>query len=207
MRRLTRGIVAMNIALSISHNHKTGLTFAILNGYSELQQAFIREQIKSMAPLARHPLFVPIIFMAHMQRLLNLERKRLWTELIYAETASGQTGAPIVNHRLYSEQIQDFGIITKDVLGVMQCASAWISHSEALLLAIEAIQESVDYMSSAASESRVGPPIGISNKLKESLKIIRHKSKVMLWDFQYFDKRAQAQMTAVYIFSNRDIIV
>ena len=205
MTRHTRGIVAMSIALSVSHDLSTGLTYAIVHGYSELQQAFIGEQIKSMASLARHPLLLPILFTAHMQRLLSVQRRQLWTQLLRAETASGQTGVPAVNGHLFSPQTPNFDTITKRVLGIMQCASAWITHSNALLLGIDAIQESVDYITSTSSDSRKDPSAKTTDTLKEWLDLVRHKSKVMLWDFEFFDKRAQAQMTAVISLSRRVI--
>ena len=115
MRRPTRGILAMDIALSISHDPATGMTSALLLGCSDIQQAFIHEQIKTFAGLASHPLLLPLLFSAHQEQLLNREKDRLWRSLLEVETASGQTGAPAVGIYRRSTDSQDYAGITKDV--------------------------------------------------------------------------------------------
>jgi hypothetical protein len=103
----------MNIALPMSHDPSNGMTCGLLLGCSDIQQAFIHEQIKTHAMLASHPLLLPILFTAHLQQLLNKERKKLWKSLPQVETASGQTGAPIIDRHLYPKSPKTMGTSPK----------------------------------------------------------------------------------------------
>jgi hypothetical protein len=197
MRRSTRGILAMNIALSISHDPSNGMTCGLLLGCSDIQQAFIHEQIKSHAMLASHPLLLPILFTAHQQQLLNRERKLLWVSLLGVETASGQTGVPTIGVHLFPNESQDYGNITKHILGIIQVASAWESYSKALLLGIESIQDCLTHINNNTLDLRKDTIEASAAIFIEWLTSITHKSNVMLWDLQFINKRAQAQMTAV----------
>jgi hypothetical protein len=194
MRRSTRGIIAMNIALSISYNASSGLTCALLLGCSDIQEAFVSEQIKAYSALASHPLLLPILLTTYQLRLLRRETKRLWRRLLKVETESKQTGAPVINSRFHPKKRIDYDSITKDVLGVIQLTVSWESYTQALLLGIESIQESISYIDAKTSY----PAAGI---LAERLIFLFHESKIMLWDFQLIDKRGQAQMIAVSLSS------
>jgi hypothetical protein len=197
MRRTTRGILALNISLSLSHDPSTGMTSGLLLGCSDIQQAFIYEQIRTLATLASHPLLLPVLFSAHQHQLLNRERKKLWVSLLKVETESGQTGAPVIGSHMFQKKSKDYGRITKNVLGVIQIASAWESYSKALILGIDTIQENLVYLSDMTTDSRKTAVKATATILTEWLISVRHKSNVMLWDFEFIDKRAQAQMTAV----------
>ena len=197
MRRSTRGILAMNIALSISYDPNSGLSSALLLGCSDTQQSFVREQLKTNYALADHPLILPILFTTYQRRLLNKERKRLWVSLLEVETQSGRTGAPAIGSRVPQDQLRDYESITNGVLGIIQLTAAWESYTKALLLGIESIQESITYNSAKAPVSRKAKVEAAAVVLSEWLTFVSHKSNVMLWDIQFIHKRAQAQMTAV----------
>lgn len=187
----------MNIALSISHDPGTGKTSALLLGCSDLQQAFIREQIKTLGGLVSHPLLLPVLFSAHQEQLLNREKDRLWVLLLEVETDSGQTGAPALGIYRSSIDAQDYDNITKRVLGVIQLASSWEMRTKELILGLEAIQESLDHLATITPEARKAALQESSGVLLEWLRYTLHKSNVLVCELQYIEKRAQAQMTAV----------
>jgi len=173
------------------------MTYGLLLGCSDIQQAFIREQIKTLAALASHPLLLPVLFSAHQQQLLNRERKKLWVSLLKVETESGQTGAPVINSNIFQKKSNDYGRITKHVLGVIQIGSAWESYSKALILGVDSIQENIIYLNDLTTEPRKAAVKAAATILTEWLTSVRHKSDVMLWDFEFIVKRGQAQMNAV----------
>jgi hypothetical protein len=187
----------MNISLSLSYNPSTCMTNGLLLGCSDIQQAFVHEQIKTLATLASHPLLLPVLFSAHQLQLLNRERKQLWVSLLKVETESGQTGAPVINSNIFPKKSKNYGRITKHVLGVVQIASAWESYSKALILGIDSIQDNLIYLNDLTTGPRKATVKAVATVLTEWLTSVRHKSNVMLWDFEFIDKRAQAQMTAV----------
>ena len=86
MRRSTRGIIAINIAISLSYDPSIGLTCGLLHGYSTAQQTFVGEQIKTFALLVSHPLLLPVLFSTNLRQLLRIERDRLWERLLQMET-------------------------------------------------------------------------------------------------------------------------
>ncbi|RYP66566.1 hypothetical protein DL771_007719 [Monosporascus sp. 5C6A] len=233
--------------MSVSYDATTGLTCALLLGCDADQQRFVNEQLLSLRDMARHPLLLPVILISQQQILLYDLSERLWEDLLVVEGASGQTGVVLVedqNRRTSKEpsipRRYDGGkdsrkrrritnkLITDRVLGIVQLASAWESHTKALALAIEAIRDSmadVDWTilnhrlssnpvakdmsppdNDTASSSRPKPAmdggqpeiVEISKNLKESLTLTLHKANTMLWDLEFINKRAAAQMNAVY---------
>ena len=187
----------MNISLSLSYEPTSGMTYGLLLGCSDFQQAFILEQIRTLAAHAIHPMLLPVLFSAHQQQLLNRERKRLWVSLLKVETESGQTGAPVINTHIFQNKLRDYDHITKCVLGVIQIASAWESYSKALILGIDTVQESLIHLECVVLGLKKAKVEAASATFKEWLTSVRHMSNVMLWDFEFIEKRAQAQMTAV----------
>lgn len=193
----------MNISLSISHDTSSGLTCALLYGCSDVQQAFIQEQVKACAPLASHPLLLPALLTGYQRGLLGKETKRLWNQLVDVETESGQTGAPVVDGMCRrwpdppSKSRIDYKSVTIGILGVIQLGVTWESYIRALLLGIETIQDSISHISTVTPAMRKKAVETTAATLTERLTFLSHKSNVMLWDIQFINNRAQAQMTAV----------
>jgi hypothetical protein len=194
MRRSSRGIVATNFKLSLSHNPRNGQTCGLLLGCSNLQTSFIVNQIQTCQRFAWHPLLLPTLLTSNIHQVLDQQTEDLWERLIRAETNSGQTGAPAIN--ILPEE-NDFDRIIKDVLGVIQLAAAWESKTNALLLGIESIKDGFGHVNSRTPSSRLKSVDAVEDMLTEYLDMVAHKSKLMLWDLQYVNKRGQAQMTAV----------
>jgi hypothetical protein len=83
------------------------------------------------------------------------------------------------------------------VLGIVQVASSWESHAKAGVLSIEAVQKGIEEVNKKAQEPQKGKMEEILQILTESLTVFHHDSLVMLWDLEYFNKRATAQTAAV----------
>jgi len=211
MRRSNRGFAGMDVALSLSFDITTGVTYGILLGCDANQQTFIRQQLQNLREMARHPLLLPVLLAGQQQLLLFDETERLWLDLLRVENASGQTGvivAPIEENS--SKNRQRFRTVSKDphgkrtittkqitnkVLGVVQLASTWESHIKALIQDTKAMQQSLKRVDGAViDKSNLEGP---ARALEESLEFTLHKSNTVLWDLEYINKRAGAQMTAV----------
>ena len=199
MRRPTWGILPMDIALSVSHEPTSGLTCALLLGCSNLQAKFLRKEVKTYAMLAGHPLLLPTLLTGYQQQLLTRETAKSWDGLLKVETLSGQTGVPVADSHLYENDDTSFDNITKGVLSVIQLTGTWESGTQALLLCIESVQESINYVSTVTPHQKEEFVTKIASILTERLIFLTHKSKVMLWDLLFINKRGQAQMTAVSI--------
>jgi hypothetical protein len=176
----------------------TSRTCGILLGCSDAQVAFIAEQLSTCSSLAWHPLFLPCLLTSQQYEVLNDETERLWMQLLQVETISGQTGAPVISSLRDDTSSLSSGV--KSILGVVQLASAWESHTNALLLAADAIQDELLRIKEKSPESRKSKVDSVTEMLTEYLQLAVHKSKVMLWDLQYINARAQAQTNAVSSF-------
>jgi hypothetical protein len=198
MRRPTWGVLDMNICLSISHSTASGMTYALLHGCSNAQQAFVKEQLRSLASVANHPLLLPILFSAHQRQLLHKDAKRLWDSLLDIETASGQTGVPVVDNYGTSIDSEDYTHITKETLGVIQLASGWQSTLKDIILGIDEIKESLTHLSDRIRAPEA-PMVNARDVFSEWLQFTSHQSNVLMGQLEYIDKRAQAQMTAVCV--------
>ncbi|KAF2470260.1 uncharacterized protein BDR25DRAFT_303806 [Lindgomyces ingoldianus] len=196
MRRSTRGIIAMNIKLALSHGLETGRTCGILLGCSDAQTDFIVMQLESCASFAWHPLLLPCLFTEYHHNLLSGEAAKLWGQLLRVETVSGQTGAPAKDLSMYDDS--EFADTTNSILGVVQLATAWESNTHALLLGVDVIKDGLAGIKKAAPDDRSGAVKRVTEMLSEHLELTAHKSKVVLSDLQYITARAQAQTNAVY---------
>lgn len=195
MRRTSKGILAIDLALSLSHNHKTGITHALLLGRSELQAAYIKQQILDMAGIAHHPAFLPTLVCANHRSLLQRLSDQINGELFGVEAASGQTmvgydGVDPMEERNGSD-------ITNGVLGVIQLATAWEMYAKALLYDVECIQEFVTHVNSVTPVHRKLTVKAEGEILDERLRFLGNKGHLIVWRMQYVIQRAQAQQNAV----------
>ena len=156
MRRSTRGILAMNMALSISHDPNAGLTCGVVLTWSDEQTAFITEELKGYCGLTGYPLLLPILFTDYQQGLLHQESERIWDRLLKVETASGQTGAPAIfaDHYPLSAS-SDFDRMIQGALQVVQLAASWVAYTEILLSTTESIQESIRHIKATKPHGRL----------------------------------------------------
>ncbi|KAL4779919.1 hypothetical protein BJX76DRAFT_339371 [Aspergillus varians] len=229
MRRPTREILAMDITLSMSYDVNTGLTCAMLLGCTKAQQDFVCQQLKQFASLTHHPLLLPILLSSYQQKLLNEQTRNLWEKLINVETLSGQTGAPKLISKdnattgdndgkstipspgstppsTESFDKTGFNDITKDILGVIQLAETWQTNTEALILGIESIGNSIKTVDATGIDGSRKTKINkISPSLTQWLEFTHHISKIMLSDIQFIERRGQAQMNAVYNYMTQQI--
>lgn len=203
LRRSTRGIVAVDFKLSISHNPKTGQTYGLLLGCAHLQMAFLVEELKKCSLFAWHPLLLPCLLTSHHQELLGNETQNLWSRLIGIETISGQTGAPAIGAPVIGalraiRNEGDFLDMIKGILGVVQLTAAWQSHANGVILSIEVIKDGLFWIKDITPGSRKTAIDAVTQTLVEYLQLLSHMSKVMMGDLQYINSRGQAQTGAIY---------
>ena len=198
MRRSTRGILAMNMVLSISHDPNTGLTCGVVLTWCDEQTTFVTEELKGYYVLAGYPLLLPILFTNYQRELLHQESERIWDGLLKVEAASGQTGTYIMltnNNSLSASG--DFDGMIKGALQVVQLAASWAAYTEILLSATETIQESIRHIKATTPHGRLDYVEEAESVMVEYLGYISHRCNAMLSRLQYIYKRGQAQMTAV----------
>lgn len=188
----------MNMALSISHDPNAGLTCGVVLTHSGEQTAFITKELKGYYGIAVYPLLLPILFTDYQRELLRQKAQRIWKRLLEVETASGQTGAPVMfSGRYPPPESSDFDEMIKGALQVVQLAASWVEYTEILLSATESIQESIRHINATTPHGRLDYIEAADSVMVEYLGCISHRSKAMLLQLQYFYKRGQAQMTAV----------
>ena len=198
MRRPTRGILAMNMVLSISHDPNSGLTCGVVLTHSGEQTAFLTKELKGYYGIAGYPLLLPILFTDYQRELLHQKAQRIWKRLLEVETASGQTGAPVMLCGRYPPpESSDFDEMIKGALQVVQLAASWVEYTEILLSTTESIQESIRHINATTPHGRLDCVEAVESVVVEYLGNISHRCKTMLSQLQYFYKRGQAQMTAV----------
>ena len=198
MRRSTRGVLAMNMALAISHDPSAGLTCGVVLTWSDEQTAFVTKELKGYYGLAGYPLLLPILFTDYQRRLLLEEGEHIWERLLEVETASGQTGVPVIfddNYPLSANS--DFDSMIKGALQVVQLAAGWVAYTEMLISATETIGESIRHINATTPQERLDTVEESESVMVEYLGYISHGNNAMLSQLQYIYKRGQAQMTAV----------
>ena len=200
MRRSTRGILGIDVVLSISHDPSTGVTSGILLTRSDQQTAFITKELERYKTVAGYPLLLPLLLSDYQRHLLNQESKRLWSKLLEVETQSGQTGAPAIFMVAGLRNRDDFDGMIKGALQVVQLSAAWVNYTEVLLLVIEDIQKSIGSIHDSTPQSRSDDIEATESVMVEYTRFVHHRCKIMQSELQYIYKRGQAQMTAVSIF-------
>ncbi|CEN60335.1 hypothetical protein ASPCAL02776 [Aspergillus calidoustus] len=200
----------MDIALAITYDHKSAVTYALLLGCTESQQGFLHKQLTSLPMLARHPLLLPVLFAEYQHTFLNDRNLYLWKGLLEVETTSGRTGAPLIRASANPHEEGQMGSssttkafrktdVTNEVLGIIQIATYWETHCETLDVMIDCIQSSLDALINHQAGSATAPDSipETGRILSASIQFTKRKSQVLLSDFRFIEKRAQAQMTAV----------
>ncbi|KAL3445797.1 hypothetical protein BJX65DRAFT_309500 [Aspergillus insuetus] len=189
MRRSTRGVSAMDIALSITYDHKSAVTYALLLGCTESQQGFLHKQMTSLPMLARHPLLLPVLFAEYQHTFLNDRNLGAADTGVFQPMPSRSTAK--------TARKTD---ITNEVLGIIQIAAYRETYCETLAVMIDCIQISIDALNK--HQARSAPAHESIREagqiLSASVQFTKRKSQVLLSDFRFIEKRAQAQMTAVY---------
>ncbi|KAK0509623.1 hypothetical protein JMJ35_008017 [Cladonia borealis] len=199
MRRSTRGILAMNMVLAISYDPNAGLTCGVVLTWSDEQTAFVTEELKGYCRLAGYPLLLPILFTDYQRGLLHQEGEHIWEILLEVETASGQTGAPVISADNYPlSASSDFDTMIKGALQVVQLAAGWVAYTEMLLSATETIRESIRHIKATTPQERLDTVEEAQSIMVEYLGYISLGNNAMLSQLQYIYKRGQAQMTAIY---------
>ncbi|GFG00727.1 hypothetical protein IFM53868_10837 [Aspergillus udagawae] len=210
---------AMDIALSISFDPRTNVTCALLLGCTAAQKDFIRDQLEAFAGLACHPLLLPVLLTGHQYTVLNTQARNLWNQLLDVETRSGQTSAPRIRFdtgdtsaaagtfqswdqstkEAPKNPLHNYNDITIDILQVIQFSTTWESYTNALLLGIECMKKNLEELETDNNQLAHERTLKeITFHLRHWLDFVEHKSKIMLWDIQFIEKRAQAQMNAIY---------
>ena len=197
MRKSTRGDVLLDLALAMSHEPESGLTCGLLLGCSDMQQTFVLQEIKDCNMFACHPLMLPVLITEYHRQILRKQAQRLWTRLLQIESSSGQTGAQIVQMIPFAVDKDDYDTLIKGALELIQFSASWENYTHALLLGVDAIQESMDHLSLMSQCQNRGYMSTMTDIITERLTFISHRAKIMRWDLQYINKRGQAQMTAV----------
>jgi hypothetical protein len=196
----TKGVIWMDASLSMYYSPSKSHTRAYLHGCSEPQILFIQQQLRAFSSIASHPLLLPVILVAMKQHLIGEQESRLWTSLVDVETRSGLTGAPRMDtHPRPGNQLTEYNIeiVTMRALGVVQIATYAETHAKALLVMIEAIMESIKSVTEVTPHPNKTNVEKAGSLLSEQLVFLAHKTRVLLGDIQFVEKRAQVQITAV----------
>ncbi|KAK4448303.1 hypothetical protein QBC34DRAFT_485788 [Podospora aff. communis PSN243] len=223
----SRGIIDFHIFASISWHPGTGMVNALLQGCSSQQQADISAQLQEFAILAFHPLLLPTILVELKMDSLEKEEAAVWNLLVGVETLSKQTATPEVHHahasglesRLnataageqemlertggtstYEESFDsDLDTSTINVLGVLQRTTYAESHAKSLLPLIDGIRKGAVALRGKASQGDQAEYIRVAGEmLCGKLDFVENRTRVIMDDILFVEKRAQAQQSAIY---------
>jgi len=198
MRRTSRGILAINIALALSYCPRSRITNAILFGLSPSQAAFVLHQVKELAEVAHHPAFLPTLVCGYHRSLLRRLYDQANADLFDVEVKGGQSGAPPPPGDWYpTQKLSNHKDVNVKALGVIQVSTAWEGYTKAMLADAANIQQFIAQVDSLFSARGVGGLLMESRILFERLQFLARKGEIMLWRLQYITKRAQAHQAAV----------
>lgn len=218
MRLASRGIIEIDVCLSISYRPGNRTVRAFLHGCTSQQQLMIRTRLQRWSTLTEHPLLLPLILVEIKADRIEKEQIDLWNLLVRVEGQSKQTGAPAIKkhiidfagqnsrHEAEAENAQksrvdsDFKQVTIGVVGVIQRTTGLGSHTRALLLSISEMRKSIQAVSNLASAPEAVHLKKIGEMLSGKLDLLEHRTRVMDSDIEFIEKRAQAQQAAVYNF-------
>jgi hypothetical protein len=113
------------------------------------------------------------------------------------ETASQQTGVPVVGDYTSIINPGDYTEMTKRTLGVIQLASAWQSTLKGIMLGMDEIKDSLKLLHTTLGED-------LAEVFTSWLRLTLHQCNVLLGQLEYIDKRGQAQMEAVSVLTADD---
>ena len=212
----SRGIIEIDICVSLSYRPSSSTVRAFLQGCTSHQQGEVSMQLQESSILSEHPLLLPIILVEIKVWRTDEEEADLWNLLVDIEGRSEQTGAPAIsssyaydfdNTPLGAElesmntgqekTNSEFQRVTVGVVGVIQRTTSLESHAKALLLSIDEIRKSIEAVNNVASTSTAARLKEIGEILSGKLDLLEHRTRVIMGNIQFVEKRAQAQQSAV----------
>jgi hypothetical protein len=197
MRAPNRGLLAQDMALSLSYFPSTGVTCALLLGHSERQMAFIREQIICFGPIANHPALIPTLICTYRRFLLRKLVDEQYSDLYMVEDESQQSLLWYKNARGSIPRARfDPEETSKKALLIIQLITSWERYTKSLIFEIKSIQQFIDKLENSKDYGIVRTP---SKMLRERLDFLSHKATIMLNTTQSIKERALALLSAVGI--------
>jgi hypothetical protein len=191
----------MDLGLGLSFDRERNLTYGMLLGCIDPQAAFIINQLKELALLARHPLLLPTMILGYERSFLG--EKLLWTrgQMLRIEATSGQTTWPVVGYAGQPRQFElephkvDTKKLSKNALGVIQSATVYQRLMEDLLVLADSLVESNEVLRQFIQ--RDGCAFATIHAIDERLRFLRNKTELMLPALRSYKERAHAQISAV----------
>ena len=200
MRQSTKGGLDIDLALSMSYDYESKMTYGILLGCSEQQANYIRARLAETSCLATHPLLLPTILAGCIRSFLGRRAEELWLDLLAVEADSGLTNWPstdVLGRVKKSAKCKNYRKASEDVLGVIQSTTIWQSHIDTLLLLIDSMQECNEFLHLEKRAEQTKAMVNAHMAIEERLRFLRSKAKIMLVSLHSIEKRTGAQMTAV----------
>jgi len=200
MRQSTKGGLGIDLALSMSYDYESKMTYGLLLGCSEQQANYIRARLTELSCLALHPLLLPTILVGCIRSFLGIRVDELWLDLLAVEADSGLTKWPVADVLGRVKKLtkgKHYRKASEDVLSVMQSATIWQRHVDTLLLLIDSMQECNQFLHLEKRFEQTEAMVSVHMAIEERLRFVYSKSKIMLVLLQSIEKRTAAQMTAV----------
>jgi len=199
MRLASRGILEFDISVSIGYQPVTGTVNAFLHGCTSTQQEEIANRVKTLSPLARHPLLLPTILAEMRFDAIKEQGEYIWRFLLDVETRSGQTGAPALHAPLrpVNGTTTDWGKLAVDALAVMQIAATMEDHANGLQLVLEEMHSILQDMDQEAHREKNGFVLQTGRLVLEKVRSLSQRTRLTVSWLQYIIKRGEAQQSAV----------
>ncbi|KAF2457456.1 hypothetical protein BDY21DRAFT_26476 [Lineolata rhizophorae] len=200
MRRQNHGVFSMNIALSISHDLATGRTFAMLLGTSEEQTWWILDQLSDLPMLASHPLFLPTMLSKYTLSHVAYRVRLLHDALKDFEMQSKRTR--FMNVTLAdcdpTEELKKHDELRKDVLQIIQLATAWEDMLRTCSSMTEGIRQANKRIKFGTARQRRKVVKEVGAILDERSQFTRDETQNLVSQLQFVKERTQAQMNAIH---------
>jgi len=204
MRRANYGLLPMAVALAISHDASTGRTQCIVFTDSDGLIRCIMKQLSLLHKLASNPLLVPSLIQTYIFIALESLSGDCWSEYLKAESGSGQSPKEEFSFGTHDSQ---WGMqqvprmppekLTKQILRINQLLTIYQHYFRSGFLAIESMQETLQYIITKTSEGRKESTSNTSAVIAQHLKSLRDTGQVVSWELQTLKERSQALTNAV----------
>jgi hypothetical protein len=197
LRRVSRGILAADFALSMSYCTETGEINALLMGTSLEQAEYIRETLSDLKEYAIHPALLPTILYSCTRSLLGELIHQEQEKMFQFEAMAGRTDVHIIiGGRIMKPEKVGHRDILKSARSILQLVMAWEYLSKSLLLEIDVLNRFVDSLAAATNDNRIKV---CSEIIIERLRFVSLKGNEVLFVAQKVKDRVQMQLEA---FSN-----
>ncbi|KAF4952978.1 hypothetical protein FSARC_12517 [Fusarium sarcochroum] len=199
-------LVGMDASMSMSHSVSEKSTDVLLLCRHWCQASYLSDMIQRLAPVASHPVAMPIMLCSLYENTLHRQINSTWKLVFDVERASGQTGIDLMDP---SGAIQPTGScddpeLSRKAISGTQLAIAWATYVPRGIAMVAAVDSFLERYAESHVQHDDEHLIKQGRLLREHLTLVSQRADSSYHSAKHLLERSRIQVEALKYEVNRD---